>query len=85
MSEIIQLEEVPTGYIAGAHRLNDNALTHLYIGDFNNVGKPMCNYGYNDPFGGYSILRNRVGKKGLCKKCLDRAKNGLEGVEPKSK
>ena len=62
MSTIIKENEVPEGYIAGAHRLNDYALTHIYEGDFNNVGRPMCNYGYNDPFGGFSILRNRVGK-----------------------
>lgn len=85
MSTIVETNDIPTGYIAGAHRLNDNALTHLYEGDFNNVGRPMCSYGYNDPFGGYSILRNRVGKKGICTKCLKRAKDGLEGVEPKTK
>jgi len=73
-------KRIPKGYLAGANRLNPNTVTHLYEGDFDNVGKPLCRNGYNG-YGAISILRNCVSKKGVCKTCLSRAEKGLKGVE----
>lgn len=78
--------DIPDGYITGLPRDEnaENKVAHLYEGDFGNVGNPMCRRGWNRRDGeGYSIFRNNVGNKGICKVCIRRAKLGLKGVEAK--
>lgn len=84
MSRAVKDNEIPKGYITGMNRHSyngENVTTHLYKGDFNKLGNPMCKYGWNDPWGGYSIFRNVVSNKGVCKICLRRANQGLKPVE----
>jgi hypothetical protein len=74
---------IPEGYIPGRDRTDDGdqKVTHLYHGDFSDPGLPMCKRGWNaDLGGGYSIFRNCIGPKGICKVCLKRAQAGKEGV-----
>jgi hypothetical protein len=62
--------------------------SHLYFGNFDYVGDPLCCYGWNraDDEGdgsGYSIWRGNTGKLGICKICLRRAKReGLIEWQP---
>lgn len=76
-----KIVEIPDGFIPGMFR-GDNGesqVTHLYEGTFSDVGNPMCQNGwhYGDS---YSIFRNNVSKKGICKVCLRRARLNLYGV-----
>lgn len=76
---------IPSGYISGIGRnTGDEKLkTHLYDGDMNDPGLPMCIYGWNRSNGsGYSIYRNNFGESGICSICLRRAQLGLKGVQP---
>ncbi len=67
-------------YIPGQDRdPQKNVVTHLYHGTFNEPGLPMCKRGWNRG-DGYSIWRNNIGDKGICKVCARRAAKGLEGV-----
>lgn len=72
------------GYIAGLGRDYPHPkIAHLYKGDFNDPGLPMCRYGWNRDGGtSYSIWRNNSGANGVCKICLRRARQGLDGVPP---
>lgn len=75
--------EIPGGYITGLSREYkslERLVAHLYKGDLSDPGNPMCKRGWNRD-GGYSIWRNNVGEKGICKVCLRRAKMGLLSVE----
>lgn len=76
---------IPDGYIAGADRARPSRrVSHLYKGDFGNVGAPMCPNGWNRDDGeSFSIWRNNV-INGVCLNCLRRANKGLEGVPTKS-
>jgi ribosomal protein S14 len=62
--------------------------SHLYFGNFDYVGDPLCRYGWNrdDDEGdgsGYSIWRGNTGKLGICRICLRRAKReGLIEWQP---
>ena len=57
-------------------------VSHLYKGDFSNPGYPMCKNGWNRDNGeSYSIFRNNISKKGVCKVCLRRAKLNLNSIE----
>jgi hypothetical protein len=73
---------VPKGYISGVFRGDggEKRVTHLYKGTFGEHGNPMCKRGwqYGDS---YSIFRNNITDKGICKVCLRRAKLGLDGVQ----
>jgi len=84
-------------YVTGVFR-GDNGqdmVTHLYEGDFQNPGLPMCSRGWQrkwyDGNGKiedweYSIFRNNVSNAGLCAICLKRADAGLTGIKkPPSK
>lgn len=74
--------QIPEGYISGLVRdpiEQNNHVAHLYKGNFSDPGDPMCKRGWNRGKYGYSIWRNVVGRKGICKICLRRA---LEGKEP---
>jgi hypothetical protein len=78
--------EIPDGYIPGQNRTHkdDPKVTHLYKGDFNDPGLPMCVRGWNRDNGeSYSIWRNNISSGGICKICLRRAQKGLEGVPSK--
>lgn len=76
---------VPEGYITGLGRDYPHPrLSHLYKGDFSDPGLPMCRNGWNRGEYGYSIWRGNIGVGGICKTCLKRAKNGMEGVELKT-
>lgn len=80
------LHDVPDGYITGLPRDEnaDKKVAHLYEGTFGDVGNPMCRRGWNRSDGeGYSIFRNNVGEKGICKVCMRRAKLGLKSVGAK--
>lgn len=73
---------IPTGYTSGLDRNDDKLVAHLYEGDYNDLGLPMCVRGWNRSDGEeYSIFRNNEGKAGICKVCLRRALKGLPGVE----
>lgn len=76
-------KEVPEGYIIGLGRDNPPPkVAHLYKGEFDDPGLPMCRYGWNRDDGrSYSIWRGNFGERGVCKICLRRAKKGLDGVE----
>lgn len=80
---------IPDGYIPGLPRdayAYEEKVAHLYKGDFVDPGLPMCRRGWNRDDGqSYSIWRNQVGYKGICKVCMRRAKKGLEGVQPKER
>lgn len=83
---MIDFCNIPDGYITGLPRDEnaDNKVAHLYEGTFEKVGKPMCRRGWNRNDGlGYSIFRNNVGDKGICKVCMKRAKQGLKGIKRK--
>jgi len=67
---------IPNGYISGLVRdpyAERNDVAHLYKGTFNDPGDPMCKRGWNRKEYGYSIWRNVIGRRGLCKICLRRA------------
>jgi hypothetical protein len=73
--------EIPAGYIAGLGRDYPHPkLAHLYKGDFDDPGLPLCRNGWNR-FGhtGYSIWRGNVGVDGICKVCMRRALAGKGG------
>jgi hypothetical protein len=79
-------------YITGVFRGDDGEkmATHLYQGDFQNPGFPMCSRGWQrkwyDKDGKiedyeYSIFRNNISNAGVCKVCLKRAEAGLKPIE----
>jgi hypothetical protein len=74
-----------TKYITGLGRdWPHPQLAHLYEGPFNDPGRPMCARGWNRDSGtAYSIWRNNIGARGICKVCLRRAAQSLSGVEAK--
>lgn len=74
---------VPKGYTPGLGRDYPHPKrSHLYKGDFGDPGLPMCKWGWNRDDGeSYSIWRNNIGDKGICKICMRRAKQGKDGVE----
>ena len=76
---------IPDGYILGLGRdYPKPRLAHLYHGDFQNPGNPMCRRGWNRDGGtGYSIWRGNYGTHGVCAICLRRARAGAGGVQPK--
>ena len=75
------MADIPAGYIAGLGRDEPHPpLSHLYKGSFANTGLPMCRHGWNRVYY-YSIWRGNIGRKGICKVCLRRARKGMEGVE----
>jgi hypothetical protein len=72
--------EIPDGYIPGLGRdVPHPRISHLYEGTFHDPGNPMCKRGWNRE-DGYSIWRGNIGKGGICKTCMKRAKLGLQGV-----
>jgi hypothetical protein len=79
----ILTNDIPDGYILGLGRDYPHPRTaHLYKGDFSDPGLPMCRKGWNRNDGqGYSIWRGNMGRDGVCKICLRRARAGLDGVE----
>src|SRR3990167_2764755 len=76
--------EIPEGYITGLSREPDafeRLVAHLYKGEFGDPGAPMCKRGWNRDGGtAYSIWRNNVGVKGICKVCMRRAFLGKEPI-----
>jgi len=79
-------------YITGVFRGDggENMVTHLYKGDMQNPGFPMCSRGWQrkwyDKDGNiedyeYSIFRNNITNKGICKVCMRRAESGLQPIE----
>lgn len=58
----------------------DRLVTHLYDGTFTNPGLPMCKRGWNRGADGYSIFRNNISRRGVCKVCERRAREGRKGV-----
>ena len=78
---------VPAGYITGMYRTEkrEKRKTHLYHGDFDNPGLPMCQQGWNAGPYSYSIFRGVVSRAGICKSCLSRAVAGLPGYGYDSK
>lgn len=75
--------QVPDGYIIGLVRdpyNENNHVAHLYKGTVDDPGDPMCKRGWNREKYGYSIWRNVVGHKGICKICLRRANKNLNPI-----
>lgn len=55
--------------------------SHIYTGDMDNPGWPMCPEGWNRDDGhGYSIWRNNDGEDGVCPVCRARWLRGLPPV-----
>lgn len=86
MAFIVEGKEYITGVFRGDN--GDNMVTHLYKGDFQNPGFPMCSRGWQrkwfDASGRvqdweYSIFRNNISNAGICNVCYRRA---LEGKAP---
>lgn len=77
-------EFAENGYIVGMDRIPEpecqRKVTHLYKGTFDDPGLPMCKKGWNRG-DGYSIWRGNISEKGICKVCLKRANEGLDGIE----
>lgn len=73
---------IPEGFVVGLVRNPDTrgSVSHLYKGTFSDPGLPMCRYGWNRG-DYYSIWRGNVGGRGICKICLKRAHEGLDGIE----
>jgi hypothetical protein len=68
--ECVQLD----GFITGMDRSKDdshklNKVAHIYRGSFYEPGDGMCKRSMGKD-GYYSIWRNNVGDKGICKICL---------------
>lgn len=68
----------------------ENMVTHLYDGNFENPGFPMCSRGWQrkwyDSNGKvedyeYSIFRNLISNAGICKNCLRRARANLPSIK----
>ena len=81
----MNLKDIPEGYIPGMDRSDrgNYKVTHLYKGTFSDPGLPMCINGWNRcKHTDYSIWRNNISDKGICKVCLSRAQQGLDGVQP---
>jgi hypothetical protein len=78
-------DKIPDGYISGLGRDYPHPKkAHLYKGDFNDPGLPMCHRGWNRDEGeSYSIWRKNYGIEGLCQTCLSRARQGLDGIKSK--
>lgn len=61
-----------TGYVTGVDRSDYpaslNKVTHVYKGSYGELEKSMCKNGMKD--GGFSIFRNNISYKGICKTCL---------------
>jgi hypothetical protein len=60
-----------SGYIIGVDRKSyrETLVSHIYKGSFENPEYGLCKWSM-DKYGGFSIFRNIVGKKGICKLCL---------------
>lgn len=71
-------------YVTGVGRSPEETkkVTHLYKGSIDNPGLPMCKRGWNRG-DGYSIWRNNISDKGICKICLRRANEKKPGVKYK--
>ena len=70
---------LPEGYILGQDRNDMNLVTHIYKGNFNDPGLPMCVRGWNRSSGeGYSIFRGTVGD--VCRICVKRTLDGKNGI-----
>lgn len=87
----IEEKEYVTGVFRGDD--GDKMVTHLYLGDFSNPGFPMCSRGWQRKFYDsegklkdyeYSIFRNNVSERGICKICLRRAESQLKPIEKPS-
>lgn len=85
---IINEKKYVTGVFKGDN--GNNMVTHLYNGTFSDPGFPMCSRGwqrkYYDENGKledyeYSIFRNNISSKGICKICIKRAKKNLKPIE----
>ena len=72
-------------YITGRDRNEDDAVAHLYRGNFENPGNPMCVRGWNRLDGhGWSIFRNLPDVR-ICKVCLRRAREKREPVKERTR
>lgn len=79
-----EVVRIPDGYIAGLGRDTPHPpISHLYRGTMDNPGWPMCHNGWNRDKGqSYSIWRNQIGEKGICKTCLNRIRIGRQPIPP---
>lgn len=82
----------PEGFVIGLERtawrgangeVRHRKYAHLYKGDFEEPGWPMCRGGWNREDGaGYSIWRGNAGEDGVCPYCKKRAIEGKQPVAP---
>lgn len=79
-------------YVTGVFRGDNgqNMVTHLYKGNMEDPGFPMCSRGWQrkwyDKNGKiedyeYSIFRNNISNLGICQICIKRAILGLKPIE----
>jgi len=57
----------------------EKRVTHLYKWTFQDPWSPMCKRGWNR-WDSYSIFRNNISKKWICKICEKRAKKDLDWI-----
>ena len=57
----------------------EKRVTHLYKWTFQDPWLPMCKRGWNR-WDSYSIFRNNISKKWICKICEKRAKKDLDWI-----
>lgn len=81
-ARVFDKSEIPEGYIIGLGRDYPYPfISHLYQGSYAKPEGPMCHYGANRDNGdGFSIWRGNVGKRGVCKICMKRARAGLDHI-----
>lgn len=65
-------------FVTGVDRVRPGK-AHLYLGDFDDPGDPMCKRGWTRGEHGYSIFRNQMGVK-VCRVCERRALAGLPAI-----
>lgn len=74
------------GYVLGQDRNDMNVVTHIYKGDFNDPGLPMCARGWNRANGKeYSIFRGNVGNVDVCRVCIRRMCAGKPGIKSRKR
>ena len=67
------------GYITGMDRSKnwvDQLVAHIYAGSFNEPEYGLCKWSMTET-GYFSIFRNNVGRKGICKICLKKLEKSL--------
>lgn len=69
------------GYITGMDRSVDwteSLVAHIYRGEFDAPTEGLCAYSMDED-GYFSIFRNNIGRKGVCRICLKKLMKEING------